>query len=67
MYACGQSDVVILQSSSSSSRGAPYSVLRLDEGVVDGDDLDAVVLNGIAKDNTSNTTEAVDTDLYVVC
>ena len=61
-----------------------YSVVRLDEGVVDGDDLDLVVLDTvgdvnhltkqrrsccgrrnlrIAEDDSSNTTEAVDSDL----
>jgi hypothetical protein len=62
-----------------------YSVVRLDKGVIDGDDLDFVVLDTaggrqllyeimaqllkkdgnvrIAEDDTSNATEAVDSDL----
>jgi hypothetical protein len=35
----------------------------LDEGIVDSDDVYIVVLDGVAKDNSANTTEAVDSDL----
>jgi hypothetical protein len=41
----------------------PYSVMWLDEWIIHGDDVDIVVLNCIAEDNTSNTTEAIDSDL----
>lgn len=40
-----------------------YSVLGLNEGVVDGNDLDIVVLDGIAEDNTADTAKSVDADL----
>lgn len=42
---------------------ATYSVVGLNEGVVDGNDLDIRVLSGIAENNAANTTEAVDSDL----
>jgi hypothetical protein len=35
----------------------------LNERVVDSDDLNVIVLDGIAEDNTTDTTEAVDSDL----
>jgi len=35
----------------------------LNEGVVDGDNVDVVVLNRIAEDDTADTTETVDTNL----
>jgi hypothetical protein len=35
----------------------------LDEGVVHGDNVDVVVLDSIAEDDTANATESVDTDL----
>jgi len=37
--------------------------VNLNEGVVDSDNVDVVVLNGISEDDTANTTETVDTDL----
>jgi hypothetical protein len=40
-----------------------YSVMGLNEGVVHSDDLDIVVLDGIAEDNAANATETVDADL----
>lgn len=40
-----------------------YGVGGLNEGVVDGDNIDVVKLDGIAEDNASNATEAVDSDL----
>jgi len=40
-----------------------YSVLRLNKGIVDGDDLDVLMLEGVAEDNTSNAAEAIDADL----
>jgi hypothetical protein len=42
---------------------ATYSVLGLNEGVVDRDDLDIVVLDSIAEDNAADTAEAVDANL----
>jgi hypothetical protein len=35
----------------------------LDERIVHGNDVNIIVLDGIAKDNASNTTEAIDSDL----
>lgn len=40
-----------------------YSVLGLNEGIVDSDDLDVIVLNGIAEDNATDAAETVDADL----
>jgi hypothetical protein len=40
-----------------------YSILGLNEGVVDGNDLDIGVLDGIAEDNAADTAEPVDADL----
>jgi hypothetical protein len=40
-----------------------YSVVSLNEGVVDSDDLDVGVLDGVAENDTANATEAVDADL----
>ena len=40
-----------------------YSVLGLDEGIVDSDDLDLRVFLGIAEDNAANAAETVDADL----
>ena len=44
-------------------KGAAHSIAGLNEGVVDGNDLDLGVLNSVAEDDTSNSTEAVDADL----
>ena len=38
-------------------------VVRVDEGVVDGDDIDISVLNGVSEDDTSDSTESVDSDV----
>lgn len=40
-----------------------YGVVRLNEGVVDSDDLDVGVLDSVAEDDTADTTETVDADL----
>jgi hypothetical protein len=45
------------------SATSTYSVLGLNEGVVDSNDLDIRVLNGIAEDDTTDTAETVDADL----
>jgi hypothetical protein len=37
--------------------------VNLNEGVVDGDNVDVVVLNSIAEDDTADTTETVDANL----
>jgi len=37
--------------------------VRVDEGVVDSDDVDVIVLDGVPEDDTANATEAVDSDL----
>ena len=42
---------------------ATYSVVGLNEGIVDGNDLDIGVLDGIAENNAANATEAVDSNL----
>lgn len=40
-----------------------YSVVRLNEGVVDGNNLDVGVLDSVAEDDTADTTETVDANL----
>jgi len=39
-------------------------VLGLNEGVVHGDDVDVLVLDGVAEDDATNAAETVDTDLW---
>jgi len=34
------------------------------EGIVDSDDVDIIMLDGISEDDTTNTTEAIDSNLY---
>ena len=43
--------------------------MGLDEGVVDGNNLDITVLDGVAEDDTANAAEAVDANLdsHLVC
>ena len=50
-------------------REGSYSVVGLDEGVVDGHNLDVVVLDGVAEDDATNAAEAVDANLdsHLVC
>lgn len=40
-----------------------YSIGGLNEGVVDSNDLDVGVLDGVAEDNTTDTAKSVDADL----
>jgi hypothetical protein len=40
-----------------------HGVVGLNEGVVDSNDINLVVLDGIAEDDTTDTTEAVDSHL----
>lgn len=44
-------------------KGFTYSVVGLNEGIVDGNNLDLGVLSSIAEDNAADTTETVDADL----
>ena len=37
--------------------------MNLNEGVVDGDNVDVVVLDSISEDDTTDTTETVDANL----
>ena len=37
--------------------------MGFNEGIVDGDDVDVVVLNRIAEDDTTDTAESVDANL----
>jgi len=41
-----------------------YSVCRINERIIDGYDVDVIVLNGISEDDSPNTAEAIDADLY---
>lgn len=45
------------------SSGETYGVVRLNEGVVHSNNLDLGVLDGVAEDDTADTTETVDADL----
>lgn len=45
------------------SRVEAYSVVGLNEGVVDGNDLDIGVLGSVAEDDTANAAKTVDADL----
>lgn len=40
-----------------------YGVVRLNERIVDSNNLDIGVLDGVAEDDTADTTETVDADL----
>lgn len=40
-----------------------YGVAGLDEGIVDSDNVNVFVLDGNAEDDTTDTTEAVDSNL----
>lgn len=40
-----------------------HSVFSVDEGIVDGHNLDVVVLDGVAEDDTTNAAETVDANL----
>jgi hypothetical protein len=40
-------------------RPGTHQVVRVDEGVVDGDDIDVAVLDGVSEDDTSDSTESV--------
>lgn len=40
-----------------------YSVLGINEGVVDGDNLNVGVLDGVAEDDTTDAAETVDANL----
>lgn len=48
------------------SAGAPiaetYGIFSLDERVVDSDDVNVIMLNSISEDDTSDTSETVDTN-----
>lgn len=43
--------------------GSTYGVVRLNERIVDSNNLDVGVLDGVAEDDTADTTETVDADL----
>ena len=40
-----------------------YGILGLNERVIDGDDMNVIMLDGIAIDNAPNSPEAVDSDV----
>lgn len=42
---------------------ATYGVVGFNERIVDGDDVDIIVLDGIAEDDTTNAAESVDANL----
>lgn len=44
-------------------QGWAYSVVRLNEGVVDSNNLDIGVLDGVAENDTADTAKSVDADL----
>jgi hypothetical protein len=69
MYSCRTTAVSSETCRKESIVVATYSVLGLNERVIDSNDLDIVVLNGIAEDNATDTAETVDADLdnHFVC
>jgi glycosyltransferase involved in cell wall biosynthesis len=40
-----------------------YSVVGFNERIVDSDDFDVIVLDGISEDNTTNAAETIDANL----
>lgn len=40
-----------------------YGIVGLNEGIVNGNDVDVLMFNGISEDDTTNTAESVDADL----
>lgn len=44
-------------------RSATHSVGGLNEGVVDRNDVDVIVLDGVAEDDTADTAKSVDANL----
>ena len=40
-----------------------YRIVGFNERIIDGDNVDIVMLNGISEDNTTDTPETVDSDL----
>lgn len=40
-----------------------YCVVGFNERIIDGDDINVFVLNGISEDDTTNTAESVDANL----
>jgi hypothetical protein len=40
-----------------------YSVVGFNERIVDSDDFDVIVLDGISEDDTTNTAETIDANL----
>jgi hypothetical protein len=52
-----------LTNSLSSPIAGTYGVVGFNERIVDGDNVNLVVLNGISEDDTTNTTEPVDSNL----
>jgi hypothetical protein len=43
--------------------GETYSVVGFNEGIVDSDNFNVIVLNGISEDDTTNAAETVDSNL----
>jgi hypothetical protein len=41
-----------------------YSVFGFNERIIDSYDVDIIVFNGISEDDSPNTTEAIDANLY---
>ena len=39
-----------------------YGIVGFNERIVDGDDVNVIVLNGISENNTTNAAETVDSD-----
>ena len=47
----------------SGARKTTYSVVGFNEWIIDGDDVDIVMLDGIAEDDTTDTAESVNSNL----
>ena len=44
-------------------RSGTYCVVRLNEWIIDSDNVNIIVLDGVSEDDTANSAETVDTDL----
>jgi hypothetical protein len=60
MYAC---TAVSKCSRSWAAHGNTYSILGLDEWVIDSNDMNIIMLDGISIDDTPDSSETVDSDV----
>jgi hypothetical protein len=68
MYACeGDESISIshfrFRADSGAREQQTYSVVGFNERIVDSDDFDVIVLDGISEDDTTNAAETIDANL----